>query len=460
MNATPAQPLTDAGPTTPAAKAQPRPDERVSMAAWRTLAILLLFYLMSFIDKQMISLLVNAMGKSLKLQDVQLGALIGTAFGGSYTVTVLVAGYLVDRFSKKLVLFLAVLGWSLAAASTGIALSYGQLFLARSLVGVGEGFLPPASFALIALVFPRSKTAMATGIFYAGANLGSVVALLFGGSTIAALNAHGGFTFPLIGHLEAWRGAFLISALPGAPIAFLAFLLHTRGRPGAEHTDVLHGQREGYWRFLKLRKGLLLCHNLAFGMNSAACYAVLLWSPAYVERVFHWKADRVGLTLALGSAAGGIANVTWGVVADKLKQRGYQDGIYRLFAGLFILCIPTAFLTFTVAGPQFFLVGYLATSILLLGSGGLTTAMQLATPAELRGRITGLQTVTSGVFGLSLSPMLVPTLTQYVYRDRQAVGLSIVTVITGALLIAIVLQTVARRSLREAIDVQEAATPA
>ena len=431
------------------------PGERVSAAAWRTLAILLLFFLMSFVDKQMISLLVNAMGKALNLQDVQLGSLVGAAFGIFYTVSVLGAGWLVDRYSKKLILFVAVLGWSLAAAGTGLAATYGQLFLARALVGIGEGFLPPASFALIALVFPRSKVAMATGIFFAGSNVGSVVALLFGGKAIAALNAHGGLTLPLLGHVEAWRSAFLVTALPGVPIAFLAFLLHTRGRPGVADTDLLHSEREGYWRFMRLRKALILRHNFAFGMSSAACYAILLWAPAYTERVFHWKADKIGFTLALGSGAGALANVMWGMVADKLKRRGYQDGLYRLFTVLFILCIPTAIVTFTVLGPGTFLIGYLATSVLLLGSGGLTTAMQLATPVNLRGRIIGLQTLASGVFGLALSPTLVPSLTQYVYRDKQAVGLSIATVITVTLLIAIVLQSLARRPLRDAVNAQE-----
>jgi MFS family permease len=429
--------------------------EPASPGAWWTLSILLLFYLLSFTDKQMMSLLVNAMGKALALQDVQLGTLVGAAFGVFYTISVIGAGWLIDRFSKKLILFLAVLGWSLAAAGTGVASTYGQLFLARALVGIGEGFLPSASFALIALVFPRSRVATATGIFFAGANAGSVVALLFGGKAIAALTASGGFTFPVLGHVEAWRSAFLVTALPGVPIAFLACFLYTRGNSSGAGTDVLHSEREGYWRFMRLRRALILRHNFAFGMNSAACYAILMWAPTYVERVFHWKADRVGLTLAIGSVCGGLANVTWGAVADRLKRRGCQDGLYRLFTILFLLCIPSAIVTFGVLGPNTFLIGYVVTSILLLGSGGLTTAMQLATPPNLRGRITSLQTLASGVFGLALAPMIVPSLTQYVFHDKLAVGYAIAAVITVALSIAILLLQLARQPLCEAIDSQE-----
>jgi MFS family permease len=221
------------------------------------------------------------------------------------------------------------------------------------------------------------------------------------------------------------------------------------------HTDLLETEREGYWRFFNKRRSLILRHNFAFGMVSGACYAILLWAPAYVERVFHWKADRVGFALALGSAAGAAANIGWGMVADRLKRRGQQDGLYRLFSILFALCIPCAIITFTALGPDLFLVGYIITAALLLGAGGLTSAMQLATPPHLRGRITGLQTLASGIFGLALSPTLVPSLTQYLYRDKQAVGLSIATVVTVALVIAIILLFTARRPLREAIDAQE-----
>jgi ABC-type Mn2+/Zn2+ transport system permease subunit len=85
----------------------------------------------------------------------------------------------------------------------------------------------------------------------------------------------------------------------------------------------------------------------------------------------------------------------------------------------------------------------------------LTSALQLATPANLRGRIIGLQTLASGVFGLALAPTLVPSLTQYLFHDRNAVGRSIATVVTITLVIAIGLQTWARRPLRQAVDAQE-----
>jgi MFS family permease len=352
-------------------------------------------------------------------------------------------------------LFAAVLGWSLAAAATGLAWSFGQLFLARALVGIGEGFLPPASLALIATVFPRGRVAMATSMFFAGANLGAVIALSGGGQTIAWLSGRGGITLPVLGHLEAWRAAFLFSALPGIPIAFLAFFIdRNASRPGS---DACRARSEaGYWAFVRSRARLLICHNLAFGLMSSACYAVLLWSPAYLERSFGWKANRVGLVLAFGSAGGAIANVAWGMASDRLMRMGLRDALYVVYPALYLLSIPVVALTYMVLGPAAFLPMYLLVAVVLLGSGGLTAALQLVTPNNLRARILSIQTLVSGIFGLALAPTLVPSLAQYVFHDRQAIGVSIVVVVAVSLVLTIAILLFARPALRDAIALEKA----
>ncbi|MFC0303434.1 MFS transporter [Rhizorhabdus histidinilytica] len=431
-------------------------DEPISASAWITLTVLLLFYLMSFVDKQMIALLVNPMGKGLDLQDSQLGLLVGAAFGIFYTLSVFGAGWLLDRYSKRTILFVAVLGWSLAAAATGLAWSFEQLFVARALVGIGEGFLPPASLALIAAVFPRGRITMATSIFFAGSNIGSVLALLVGGRAIAWLDARGGAVLPFLGHLEAWRAAFVLSALPGIPLALLAFAIH-RGasQPVPRAVARIEGEDDGYLRFLRARTRLLVCHNLAYGLMSSACYAVLLWAPAYLERGFGWGADRVGMVLAIGSACGAAANIGWGMMSDRLLRGGRRDAHYRLYPGLYMLCIPVTALTFLWVGPAAFLPLYMMVSVLLLGSGGMTAALQLSAPPGLRARVMGIQTLSSGIFGLALAPTLVPSLAQYVFRDRQAIGLSIAVVVGVSLLATILLLFFARRALREAVEARE-----
>jgi MFS family permease len=427
--------------------------ERTPLAAWFTLAILLVFFFQSFIDKQMMSLVANAMGKALQLRDTQLGLIVGAAFGIFYTISVLGAGYLIDRYSKRVILLIAVFGWSIAAMATGLARDFSSLFLARALVGIGEGFLPPASFAIIAAVFPRHRVGTATGIFFGASGAGAVAAFVFGGKLIAIFNQMGGISLPLVGHLEAWRSALVVMAAPGMPFALLALLI----RDGSDKRRTMAERRsDGFWAFLRKRRRLLLLHNLAFGMNSAACYAVLFWAPAYLERDFAWKADRIGFTLAIGSSFSILGNILWGSVADRIKRCGYADSFYRLYPALYAICIPVTVITFVLLDGQNFLMGYVIVALFLLGSGGLTGALQLSTPAPLRGRVTAFQTLASGVFGLALSPTLVPLIAELCFHDRQAVGYSIAIVVAVAGTLAATLLLFGRKSLSDAITSLEA----
>ncbi len=430
------------------------------MRAWITLGIVLLFYLLSFVDKQMISLIVDQIGHSLKLQDAQLGLAIGAAFGTFYTAGVILAGWMLDRYSKKLILFAAILGWTVAAMGSGLAQTFTMLFVVRALVGLGESFLPPAALSLIASAFPRSKLTIATGIFYAGANLGSIVALIAGGQLIARLNGVGGLTLPIVGHVAAWRGAFLLSAMPGIPIAFLAFLLWERpaGRQQgiAVANDKAHDlEREKFWAYIGRRKKLVLCHNLAAGLMAASSYAFLLWSPAYLSRNFGWPANRIGLVLAVGSALGAIGNISWGWAVDRLRTAGVRDAHYLFYPAVFLICIPMTAFVFERLGPGTFMVGAAVLALFLLSNGGMTTAMQLGNPPQFQARIIGLQTIASGVFGLALAPTLVPSIAQFAFHDRMAIGQSIVIVVAVSMTLAAGLLLWVRPDLRDAIQEQE-----
>lgn len=432
----------------------PQQSARISTAAWVTLAILLMFYLISFVDKQMIALLVNPMGADLGLRDDQLGLIVGAAFGTAYTLAVFGAGWLLDRYSKRAILLVAVLAWSIAAAATGLAYSFDQLFLARAAVGIGEGFLPPASLAIIVSVFPRHRVGMATGIFYAGSNVGSIIALLAGGQLIAWLNREGGIALPMLGHLAPWRAAFVLSALPGIPLAFLALALRgTQDPPRSAETASPH-ENEGFLAFLKRRAWLMFAHNIGFGLNASACYAVLMWAPAFLERTYRWPTERIATILAIGSGVGAIANVLWGTTADRLMH-WRSDAYYILYPAIFAICSPVLLVTFVYLPQAWFSPAYLLVCLLLLGSGGLTSALQLSVPTHMRARAMGIQTVTSGVFGIGLAPTLVPSIAQHVFHDRLALGQGIAIVVVGSQVLAFILFVASRRQLREAVAEQQ-----
>src|SRR5258706_7037279 len=97
---------------------------RVPLAAWGTLAIFILLYLLSFFDRQILSLLLIPIQQDLRLSDVQLGAVHGVAFSLFYATIGLALGWAIDRYSKKLLLFGGVVIWSLATIGCGLADSF------------------------------------------------------------------------------------------------------------------------------------------------------------------------------------------------------------------------------------------------------------------------------------------------------------------------------------------------
>ena len=146
-----------------------------------SLGILILFYMNFNVDKQIFPLLANMIADSLTFSDTELGLLQGFIYSIPYGVAVLIAGWLVDRFSPRGILFTGTLFWACAASASALAISFMTMAWTRAGVGLGEAMLVPAALPLIAAIFPRDKVALAIGLFYAGANLGGMVANLAGG---------------------------------------------------------------------------------------------------------------------------------------------------------------------------------------------------------------------------------------------------------------------------------------
>jgi len=431
----------------------------ISAVAIVTISVLIVFYLMSFADKQMFSLLVDPIGENLDLSDVQLGVLNGIAFSSMYIAGVLVAGWCVDRFEIKYVLFIAVAFWSCFAAFSGLANDFGTLFVARGGVGLGEAFLPPAAYALLAATFPRDRLALANGVYHAGANIGAVLTLIFGGMLIGALTRLGTINLPLLGEIQGWQGAFLATGVPGIALAFLAFFLpRIRAYRSAEQKAAAAAKAKAarevsFSSFVAQKPGLVVAHVLAVALLAVLAYSLITWSPAYLGRTFDWSHERIGWTLAAGSAAGGLGNIFWGYVCDRYYRKGYNDAAYRVFSCATMIGIPFIVAAFLLDSERWFIVLYAIAWFTASSFGPLVTAVQLFAPSALHGRLVAIQTCFVGLFAIGGAPLIVAVLAD-VYGGEQHIGEGIATtaaVVGGA---GVVLLLLAARPLRKAVALQ------
>src|SRR5579884_2376448 len=190
--------------------------------AWYVVGVLTLCYMLSFVDRQILSLLVAPIKRDLVLSDTRVGLLQGLAFALFYTFAGIPIGHLVDTRNRRNLVVVGILVWSVFTSACSIARSFLSLFLARIGVGVGEATLSPSAFSLIADYFPQERLSTAMSVSYLGALGGSALAFAVGGTVVDALAKIGTLHLPLLGQIASWRLTFLVVGLPGLLFALLA----------------------------------------------------------------------------------------------------------------------------------------------------------------------------------------------------------------------------------------------
>lgn len=193
---------------------------------WYVALVLLFAYTVSFIDRQVIGLLVEPIKRDLLLTDTQFSLIAGFAFALFYATIGLLMGRAADRWNRRNLLLLGVLVWVPATAACGYATSFATLFVARALVAVGEAALNPAAYSLLIDYFPPHQRARAMSLYTSGVYLGSGLAFVVGGTVMAAAAGADQVALPVLGALRPWQATFVIVALPG--VLVLALMLSVR----------------------------------------------------------------------------------------------------------------------------------------------------------------------------------------------------------------------------------------
>ena len=199
------------------------PDTAVPQYSWYALSVLVLVYLLNFIDRNILSILANDIKADLGLTDADLGFLYGTAFGVFYALFGIPLGRLADSWHRIKLMTIGLTLWSFMTALSGFATNRLWLSGARIGVGVGEASASPAAYSLISDWFPKKMRATALAIYSAGLYLGGGISLLIGGLIVENWNAAypGGGPLGLVG----WQAAFLAVGLPGLLLAVWVFTL-------------------------------------------------------------------------------------------------------------------------------------------------------------------------------------------------------------------------------------------
>lgn len=424
-------------------------DRRDGAYAWYALFILIIAYMVSFIDRQALTLMVDPIRETLNISDTQISLLHGFAFAIFYSIMGIPIGRLVDRHRRTWIIAAGIVVWSLMTAACGLARNFLQMFLARIGVGIGEAALSPGAYSLIGDYFSKRRLPLALSIYTSAAYAGSGLAIMIGGTVIALMPA---MTLPGIGALEPWRAVFIIIGLPGLLVALAVCFLREPAR-----TSLKAGDPPGLAelaRHIGRNRGAYLLTMAGYALSGMLWNGALAWFPTFLMRSFGWSPAEVGLLYGLTILVAGTSGILCGgAIGSRLRANGREDA--NLLIGLIALALAVPFgVAGMLAGHAWLALGGIA--LFLFGScmpwGCAAAAMQEITPNQMRGQISAIYLFFLNFIGLAFGPTLIALFTDRVYGNDAAVGLSIASVMMIAAPASALVLHLARRPYRAALE--------
>ena len=359
------------------------------------LGTLVVVYTFNFIDRQILSILLEAIKLDLDLTDTQLGMLTGFAFALFYATLGIPIARWADRGNRRNIISLALAIWSGMTALSGLAQNFWQLLLARIGVGVGEAGCSPPAHSMIADYYPANRRATALGIY----SLGIPFGILFG-------FVAGGWMNEFFG----WRMAFFVVGIPGLILAVIVRLSVREPQRGMAEGRVADTEQPGVaetfrhlWRKRSFR-------HLAFGgaLTAFVGYGMVTWLPSFLIRSHGMETGEIGTYLGLIiGIPGGIGIALGGYMADRLGSRDPRWYLWIVTVAL-LISVPPAIFVFLANDPYTALLLFIL-PVMLGNFYQATTFSQTQGLVELRMRAVAAAVLLFilNIIGLGLGPQIV-----------------------------------------------------
>ncbi len=354
------------------------------------LTVLCAINLVNYIDRQVLYAVFEPVKSAFGLNDARLG-ILGAAFMWVYLLAAPLVGPLADRFPRRHIIAIALVGWSAATAASSLAAGFWTLFLCRALVGIGEAAYGAASPTLIAECFPPERRSSVLSIFYMAIPVGSALGYLVGGQ---------------IAETWGWRAAFLLVGLPGLALAGLMGTVREPPLRWPKAPAFSAPEAPAAYREL-LRNRSYLVNSLAMAAMTFALGGLGAWFPTFLVRE-----ARMGLAAAntmfggVTVVAGVLGTLAGGWIGDRAQRRTRKAYFLVSGAGL-LLGVPTSLLAILFAAhPAAPALIFVAEVFLFLNTGPLNALIVNVTRPAARARAFALNIFLIHLLGDAISPAI------------------------------------------------------
>jgi MFS family permease len=422
--------------------------------AWYVVAILTLTYTVSFIDRQIMALMIEPIRRDLQISDTQVSLLIGLAFAVFYTLLGIPIARLADRHSRRLIIGVGITIWCIMTAMCGAARNYGQLFFARVGVGVGEAALSPSALSMMSDYFPKRTRGRAVAVYNTGITLGTGMAMILGGHLVEHVSKAPPVVLPVVGELYAWQTVFFLVGLPGLVMALLMFTVREPAR--RERMTMSDGSSNIPFKvamsYVGERARMYGSHFVGMSTVALLAYASYAWIPTMFVRTWQWSISEVGMAYGIVTLVAGPLAAVWASwLSEHLADKGHEDAPMR--AARYSMALAAI----GSAGAALSPAPWLAVAFLVPASVGTTAAtasglsgLVTVTPNQMRAQCSAMYYLVVNLVGLTIGPTGVAMFTDYVFKDSGMLRYSIASVAILAGLVAVALLTYNLRHYRQA----------
>lgn len=411
--------------------------------AWYAVFVLALGLMVTYLDRGILSLLVEPIKRDLHINDTQMSLLIGFAFVCFYLIVALPIARLVDYKSRRTILGVGTAIWGLTTTLSGLARSFGELFACRVGVGVGAACSGPSTFSMLSDLFPRDKLPRAFAFLFFGVYGGEGLSLIVGGYLANFFTHLPPRSLPVVGTLHGWQLTLIVIGLPGLLVSALLATVREparRGRAIAGGHDAKAAPPQipvkEVVAFMWRNAGIFLPIFASMGISAALSFGVRSWGPAFYTRTFDWSVAKYGLVqgvLALtimpfGAVAGSLFAERMAKKHDDANMRTVFIGQLLAMPGMILFpLMPTAALAVALSTCGTFFVYW--------GTAPMNAALQIVTPNQMRGQVTALFLFIYNVVGFGLGPTFVALFTDFLFHSESLLGraITVASLIMGSL---------------------------